>query len=623
MPRLHYWRISKDALRLLAQETIWGILYSDEQPLDELLNEDEIFVIRKNGAAFSSGSNAWLVNTDLRLENIKDDDITWWSCFWKKAERQNHLEVFTHEWALYGNEFQKVFDRFEQIAKRSSELGYENKCFLQEGEKRMPAKMKRIINCIMPVTACNFKCHYCYIGQTVGFKGEIKELPKSLEFIAHALRPERIGEGCHLSLCGSGETLLAPYIVELVKRFTDMGHYCAIITNGTLSNRIDELCALPPENQRHIFVKFSFHYLELIKRNLLEQFWKNVHKIRNTECSFTIELTVNDESIPYIPAIQQNCMENAGAQCHLVESRDNRSTDFRRLTQLPEKEHKAAWEQLSSPLFNFQQTTWGKKRREFCYAGDWVTNFYLETGDVYTCFADGQKIGNLYEDVENPFPFVAVGENCPWAHCFPSYVLLTSGAIPSFSAPTYAEMRNRTCADGSTWLKPSIQSFFGSRFCEANQEYSPDKKLYINALMAVEHHNTEAQTDFSQLGKIVKESLHKRGIYKVAVYGGGEKADFICKALNAAEMPPLFCIDSAYTDQTPPSVKERIKRKLRYTVRNSRRTSPSDPVYLTFYDSWPKVDAIIVPEHADFYNCKSHISQIINSKVLSLIELVE
>lgn len=587
-----------------------------------MLSDDESSAMRENGFAFCHACNAWLVNTDLRLENIRNEDQEWWSRFQKRADRQNHLEIFTHEWALKGENAQNIFDRFEQIARWAHKFGYKNKFFI-EGEHAMtPPKMKRLLNCIVPVTACNFRCHYCYIGQTVGFKGEIKELPYSLEFIAHALRPERIGEGCHINMCGSGETLLAPYVVDLAKRFTDMGHYCTIVTNGVLSNRIDEICALPSKNQDHIFVKFSFHYLELTQKNLLEKFWENVQKVQNSKCSFTIELTVNDESLPYIPAIQQSCMENAGAPCHVIESRDNNSGDFCRLTKLPEQEHAAAWAQFHSPLFDFQQTIWGQKRREFCYAGDWVSSFLLESGNVYTCFAGGQKIGNLYEDVENPFPFVAVGENCPWAHCYAAYVLLTSGAIPNFLAPTYGEVRGRTCADGSTWLKPGFQSFFGSKFIESNLEYSPEKKLYINALMAVEHHNTEAQTDFAALGKIVKESLNKRGIYKVAVYGGGEKADFICKALNAAGMPALFCINSDYTDQTPPSAKERIKRKLRYTVRNSRRISPSDQVWLTRYDSWPKTDAIIVPEHAEFPSTKKDLEKLTTAKIISSIEVV-
>ncbi len=486
----------------------------------------------------------------------------------------------------------------------------------------MPDKMKRLFNCIVPVTACNFRCHYCYIGQTVGFKGEIGTLPYSLDYIAHALRPERVGEHCHFNLCGSGETLLAPYVVELARHLTELGHYCTIVTNGVLSNRIDEICALPPENQRHIFIKFSFHYLELTKRNLLEKFWENVNRIKGTDCGFTVELTVNDESVPHIPAIQKICMENAGAVCHVIEARDNNSGDFGRLTQLPEEEHKAAWAQFQSPLFNFQQTIWGQKRPEFCYAGDWISSFYLQTGDVYTCFAGGQKLGNLYEAPESDFPFAAVGENCPWAHCYAAYVLLTSGAIPDLPAPTYAQVRDRSCTDGSNWLNPNLQSFFGSKFCESNQEYSPERKLYINALMALEHHNTEAQTDFSALGRIVRESLHRKGICNSAVYGGGEIADFLCKTLNAAGMPPLFCIDSAFSEDRPAPLKERVNRQLRFYRQNRRRKTPSDQIWLTRYDRWPRVDAVIVPNHADFERCKKELEKRTSAKIISSIEVV-
>lgn len=486
----------------------------------------------------------------------------------------------------------------------------------------MSDKMKRLLNCIVPVTACNFKCHYCYIGQTDGFKGEVGALPYSLDYIAHALRPERIGEHCHFNLCGSGETLIAPYVIELVDRLTRMEHYCTIVTNGVLTHRFEELCSLPKECLSHVFVKFSFHYLELERQNLFSRFWENVKRVKQAGCAFSLELTVNDESIPHIPEIQRCCMENVGAACHVIESRDNRTEDFSRLTGLPVEEHQKNWNQFESPLFKFQQKVWGQKRREFCYAGDWVTSFYLQSGDVYTCFAGGEKLGNLYDAPEEVFPFVAVGENCPWAHCYAAYVLLTSGAIPHFPAPSYAQVRDRVCTDGSTWLTPEFQGFFGSRFCESNREYSPEKKAYINALMAVEHHNAEAQIDYVALGKIVKEYLHSRGIYKAAVYGGGEKADFLCRILNAADMPPLFCIDSAFEENAPAPFKEKIKRQLRYSVRNHRRKAPSDQIWLTRYDRWPRVDVVIVPEHADFERCKKVIERLTSARVLSSIEIV-
>ena len=118
----------------------------------------------------------------------------------------------------------------------------------------MPDKMKRLINCIIPVSACNFKCHYCYIGQTDGFKGTVETLPYSLEYIAYALRPGRVGEHCHIGICGAGETLLAPYLFDFLRLLTEQGHYCSIVTNGSLSKRFDELYNLPVELRSHVFI---------------------------------------------------------------------------------------------------------------------------------------------------------------------------------------------------------------------------------------------------------------------------------------------------------------------------------------------------------------------------------
>lgn len=45
----------------------------------------------------------------------------------------------------------------------------------------MKNKIKRIINCVVPITVCNFKCHYCYLGQTNSFDTNIPKLEYSVE----------------------------------------------------------------------------------------------------------------------------------------------------------------------------------------------------------------------------------------------------------------------------------------------------------------------------------------------------------------------------------------------------------------------------------------------------------
>lgn len=47
-------------------------------------------------------------------------------------------------------------------------------------------KIKRIINVIVPMTICNFKCHYCYLSQTESFDKNIPKLEYDLDTIKNA-----------------------------------------------------------------------------------------------------------------------------------------------------------------------------------------------------------------------------------------------------------------------------------------------------------------------------------------------------------------------------------------------------------------------------------------------------
>ena len=46
-----------------------------------------------------------------------------------------------------------------------------------------------------------------------------------------------------------------------------------VVTNATVSKRFEELAKLPKELLSHLFFKFSYHYLELKQRNLLDKFF--------------------------------------------------------------------------------------------------------------------------------------------------------------------------------------------------------------------------------------------------------------------------------------------------------------------------------------------------------------
>lgn len=482
-------------------------------------------------------------------------------------------------------------------------------------------KVKRVVNCPVPVTACNFKCHYCYIGQTDGFSGEIRELNHSPEFIAQALSLKRMGGPCLINICGMGETLLAPYVVELTKCLLGQGHYVTLVTNGTISKRFDELCALPENLLERLFIKFSFHYLELTRLGLMDTFFANIKKIKKSTASFTVELTANDESIAHIDDIRSVCLEELGAVCHIIESRNNNDSGMGRLTQLPCEDHLKAWSACDSDLIRFQQTTWGKKRKEFCYAGDWVLNFYMETGDVTACLGGGHKITNLYDDIERPLNATAIGTNCPWPHCYSSYFVMTNGAVPSVETPCYGLMRNRVCPDGTEWLKPKIKAFFSSQFKESNPEYSEDKKAYIDALMAEEYDNTENHYSKQKIIEILENQLTKKDIRSVSVYGTEKMGGWIADLLKGTSVRVKFIVKDDFTDDSHPTVKVKIKRYVKYSLKRILRHS-QDPVLLNRYDRWPKTDLAIVSLYPRFEKISGLIYNKTKSRAVSLTELV-
>ena len=157
--------------------------------------------------------------------------------------------------------------------------------------------LKRFIDCYVPITTCNLRCHYCYITQQRKFDAKIPEFKYSAEYVAKALSKERLGGTCCLNFCGGGETLMPKEMVPIIKALLREGHYVMVVTNGTLSHRFDEITEFPPELLERLFFKFSFHFFELKRLNIMDKFYaltatgkgspvKRVRKKQKGNCNF-------------------------------------------------------------------------------------------------------------------------------------------------------------------------------------------------------------------------------------------------------------------------------------------------------------------------------------------------
>lgn len=338
-------------------------------------------------------------------------------------------------------------------------------------------KVKRFIDCTYTATRCNLRCSYCYITQEDKWNEKLPELKYSPEIIGAGLSQDRMGGICHFNICGLGETLVPAEMVDIIYNILRQGHYVTVITNGTMTKRFDDIVKFPKEYLSRLTFKFSFHYEEMLRLNMMDTYFNNIEKVDEVGVSFSVEVTPHDGLIDKIDDIKKICLERVGAVCHITVARDAAKTEIPILTDLSREEYYKTWSTFDSDMFKFKMSTFGVKRREFCYAGDWTGYLNLVTGILKPCYYTygGQDI---FKDINKPIKFEAMGE-CHLSHCYNSHAFLTIGAIPELETPTYLDIRDRVTEEGKHWVKPRVAEFFKSKLKESNEEYPIDKKRML------------------------------------------------------------------------------------------------------------------------------------------------
>lgn len=342
-------------------------------------------------------------------------------------------------------------------------------------------KIKKIITCLVPVHACNFRCSYCYLShhpKDNAYGHGIKNFVESPERIANFFSIERTGGISYFNLCAAGETMLHPQIIELVSELTKKGHYVDIVTNGTISKAIDNLTIqLNDEQKKHLFIKLSFHYLELISKKMMDKYIDNVNKIKQNGISYTIEITPHDELIPYIDEIKEFSMNHFGAWPHITVGRNEGTKEIELLTKLSREEYYKTWSVFDSPLFDFKFSIFNEKRCEFCYAGLWSISVNLEDGYYNQCYR-GERLGNI-KNLEDEIKLLPIGE-CREPHCFNGHMFLAFGDIPGIGDQfVYADERDRIDEKGCHWLQKEVIDFFSTKLYDSNEELSFQEKKQV------------------------------------------------------------------------------------------------------------------------------------------------
>lgn len=331
-------------------------------------------------------------------------------------------------------------------------------------------QIKKIILLHVGTSICNFRCHYCYLAQRKeSYQGVQPEMRYKPDEIAKALSRKRIGGSAFINVCADGETLLTKDIDQYVKALVEEGHYVELVTNLTITPMLDRFLSWSPDLLSHLEFKCSFHYLELKRTGLLEVFAKNVQNAWSAGASATIEMAPSDELIPYIDEVKLFSMTHFGALPHLTITRDDRTKGIDYLTSLTDEEYERIWGQFDSSFWRFKRLIFGKKQRGYCYAGKWSMYVDLSSGYTLPCYGGRPLSRDLFAPpYDTPLPEAAIGA-CPYPHCYNGHALLTLGLIPGVTDTGYGDIRDRTCVDGSHWLKPELHAFFNSQLGNSNQ----------------------------------------------------------------------------------------------------------------------------------------------------------
>ena len=339
--------------------------------------------------------------------------------------------------------------------------------------------MKKFFECLLPVTACNLECEYCYIIQRDGRKMKVPKPKYSVEHMVNALSRKRLGGICFFSICGGGETLLPEYLLEFVKGLLLEGHYVNITTNGTLTKRFLALEEFPKDLLEHLHISFSFHYLELKNRGLIDVFFDNVQRMKRAGCSILVQINLYDGYLPYIEEIKEICKEKVGAWPQVAATRKEEAEGIQYYTRLSSEEYFEIGKKFESPLFDFTHMNFNKKRREFCYAGVWSYTLDLYNGNLKSCYAE-PVIQNIFEDISLPIKQKVVGHGCKSPFCMNSSHFMSMGIIPEIDTPSYAELRNR---EEAGWYTKTMKDFFAKRLYMDNPSIGKVEKVKKNVIV--------------------------------------------------------------------------------------------------------------------------------------------
>lgn len=325
-------------------------------------------------------------------------------------------------------------------------------------------------------TICNLRCKYCYVPALEHENRlEPTEFKYPLEQIAKAISKERIGGTAIITYVGGGETFLTDDSIKLLKLFLEEGHIVNAVSNMTYTPAIEKICAFPEELRSRLQFSASFHYQELIRKNLMDTYFDNIKKCDEAGIVYYVNLTLGEDCKDNLDEIKQLVKERTGRDPFILYCLDA-DKDWKRCDFFTEDFIKKLSEKFNiEHLLIENKVSYEKRRNEFCYMGDWAFMFDLQHGTISPCF-DAPVTQNIVQDLTKPIKFEAVGKCCS-NFCSMGARFLGLGVIPQIKEfhtynGLYKDFKNHPSTS-------KVAEYTDNYLWETNKRYPWIKEEYI------------------------------------------------------------------------------------------------------------------------------------------------
>lgn len=312
-------------------------------------------------------------------------------------------------------------------------------------------------SCELGNCACNLNCSYCYVDFQNPSLKHTMQFQHTVPFMLKALSRERLGGRAFFNICGQGETLLKPGIVEFIYGLLSEQHFVGIITNGTVTKIIKELLSFPKEMVERMIFQFSLHYLELIEKNLIDVYFDNVNLVRKAGASVCTTFPGSDEYRLYADEIKKLAMKRNGflPVVFAIRAEPDFQADFPLDSKNNREKYLEAWKDFKSVSLEFRSKTWNKYT-ELCYSGinsGWIN---LTSGELRSCIP-GKYVDNIYDNISAKINMLNNPHFCEYGYCSHNAMFLSGVKHNGENLPTWYNVFNQIDEKGNATLSECIK----------------------------------------------------------------------------------------------------------------------------------------------------------------------